>query len=47
LRGEYRAQVFLKGSQRASMRDAVRAALDDHPDLRRRTAIDVDPLSVL
>jgi primosomal protein N' (replication factor Y) len=47
LRGEYRAQLFLKGSRRSAMREAVRAALDDHPDVRRRTVIDVDPLSVL
>lgn len=47
LRGEYRAQVFLKGSQRSAMRDAISAALDEHPDVRRRTLIDVDPLSVL
>jgi primosomal protein N' (replication factor Y) (superfamily II helicase) len=47
LRGEHRAQFFLKGSRRASMRDAIRRALDALPDLRRRVAIDVDPMTVL
>jgi primosomal protein N' (replication factor Y) len=47
LRGEFRAQVFLKGRQRARMRDAVLAALEAEPDLRRRVTVDVDPLSVL
>jgi primosomal protein N' (replication factor Y) len=47
LRGEYRAQVFLKGSHRARMRDAVLATLAAEPDLRRRVTVDVDPLSVL
>lgn len=47
LRGEYRAQIFLKGSHRASMRDAVLAALAAAPDMRRRVSIDVDPVSIL
>jgi primosomal protein N' (replication factor Y) len=47
LRGEYRAQVFLKGSQRAALREAVIAALAAEPDLRRRVSVDVDPVSVL
>jgi primosomal protein N' (replication factor Y) (superfamily II helicase) len=47
LRGEHRAQFFLKGSRRAAMRDAIRRALDAKPDLRRRVIIDVDPMSVL
>ncbi len=46
LRGEYRAQFFLKGSNRAAMRHALRAVLTD-PDLTRRVTIDVDPMSVL
>jgi hypothetical protein len=29
------------------MRDAVGAALDARPDIRRKTSIDVDPLSVM
>ena len=47
LRGEHRAQFFIKGSRRAAMRDAVRRALDALPELRRRVAIDVDPMTVL
>jgi primosomal protein N' (replication factor Y) len=47
LRGEYRAQLFLKGSRRVSMREALAAALGDRSELRRRIAVDVDPLSVL
>ena len=47
LRGEYRAQVFLKGSRRAAMREAVLTVLADAPDMRRRVAIDIDPVSVL
>jgi primosomal protein N' (replication factor Y) (superfamily II helicase) len=47
LRGEYRAQVFLKGGNRAAMREAVLAAAAAEPALRRRTAIDIDPVSVL
>jgi primosomal protein N' (replication factor Y) (superfamily II helicase) len=47
LRGEHRAQFFLKGTRRAAMRDAIRRALDAQPDLRRRVIIDVDPMSVL
>jgi primosomal protein N' (replication factor Y) (superfamily II helicase) len=47
LRGEYRAQLFLKGARRRSMRDALRAALAARPECRRRVTIDVDPLSML
>jgi primosomal protein N' (replication factor Y) len=49
LRGEHRAQFFVKGSPsaRADMRAAVLAALRERPDLRRKTTIDVDPLSIL
>jgi len=47
LRGEYRAQIFLKGSHRAHMRQAVLAALAAEPDLRRRVSVDVDPVSIL
>jgi primosomal protein N' (replication factor Y) len=47
LRGEYRAQIFLKGSHRASMREAVLAALAAEPDMRRRVSIDIDPVSIL
>ena len=47
LRGEHRAQFFVKGAQRAAMREAIARALDALPDLRRRVAIDVDPMTVL
>jgi primosomal protein N' (replication factor Y) len=47
LRGEHRAQFFLKGSHRTAMRDAVRLALEAAPQLARRTTVDVDPLSML
>ena len=47
LRGEHRAQFFVKGSQRAAMREAIRHALDARPELRRRVVIDVDPMTVL
>jgi hypothetical protein len=29
------------------MREAIKRTLADHPTLRRRLAIDIDPLSVL
>jgi primosomal protein N' (replication factor Y) len=47
LRGEYRAQIFLKGSYRASMREAALAAVAAEPELRRRVSIDIDPVSIL
>jgi primosomal protein N' (replication factor Y) len=47
LRGEYRAQLLLKGSNRRHMRDALMAALAARPDLQRRVVVDVDPVSVL
>ncbi|MDO8835270.1 MAG: primosomal protein N' [Vicinamibacterales bacterium] len=49
LRGEHRAQFFLKGrpSARIVMREALKAAIKERPDLIRRVAIDVDPLTVL
>jgi primosomal protein N' (replication factor Y) len=47
LRGEYRTQIFLKGSRRAAMREAALAALAAEPEMRRRVALDVDPVSVL
>jgi primosomal protein N' (replication factor Y) len=49
LRGEHRAQFFVKGapSARADMRAAVVAALRARPALRRKTIVDVDPLSIL
>jgi primosomal protein N' (replication factor Y) len=47
LRGEYRAQLLVKGSNRKLIRTALEAALSTRPDLRRRTVVDVDPLNVL
>lgn len=47
IKGEHRAQFFLKGASRARMREALRAALTEMPELARRVTIDVDPLSVL
>jgi primosomal protein N' (replication factor Y) len=47
LRGEHRVQFFLKGTRRAEMRQGLKRALADVPEVRRRVIIDVDPLSVL
>jgi primosomal protein N' (replication factor Y) (superfamily II helicase) len=47
LRGEHRAQLFLKGSHRGHMRRALQDALEALPEVRRRVVVDVDPLSVL
>jgi primosomal protein N' (replication factor Y) len=47
LRGDYRAQFFLKGIQRPAMGKAVRRALEAHPELARRATLDVDPLTML
>ena len=47
LRGEHRVQFFLKGSRRGDMRSALRTALAEMPEIRRRVTVDVDPLSVL
>jgi primosomal protein N' (replication factor Y) len=47
LRGEHRAQFFVKSANRPAVRAAIRQVLDGVPDLRRRLVIDVDPMSVL
>jgi primosomal protein N' (replication factor Y) len=47
LKGEHRAQFFLKGTHRGTMRQALLAALSTRPEIRRRTIVDVDPMSVL
>jgi primosomal protein N' (replication factor Y) len=47
LKGEHRAQLFLKGTQRNAMRKALLAVLEARADLKRRTIVDVDPLSVI
>jgi primosomal protein N' (replication factor Y) len=47
LKGEHRAQFFMKGTHRAAMRQALVSALDARPEIRRRAIVDVDPMSVL
>ena len=47
LKGEHRAQFFIKGTHRAAMRQALLKILADRPDIRRRTMVDVDPVNVL
>ena len=47
LKGEHRAQLFIKGTQRTAMRKALLAVLDARPELKRRTIVDVDPMTVL
>jgi primosomal protein N' (replication factor Y) (superfamily II helicase) len=47
LRGEYRAQLLVKGTNRRKIRETLQAALATRPDLQRRMIVDVDPLSVL
>jgi len=47
LRGEYRAQLLVKGMNRRRIREALQTAIASRPELQRRTVVDVDPLSVL
>jgi primosomal protein N' (replication factor Y) len=47
LKGEHRAQFFMKGTHRGAMRQALITALDARPDIRRRAIVDVDPMNVL
>ena len=47
LKGEHRVQMFIKGTQRNAMRAALLSVLDARPELKRRTIVDVDPMSVL
>ena len=47
LRGEYRAQLLIKGAQRKRMREALQAAIAARPEIQRRVLVDVDPISVL
>ncbi len=47
LRGEYRAQLLIKGAKRKHMREALQAAIAARPELQRRVVVDVDPISVL
>jgi len=47
LKGEHRAQLFMKGHQRTAMRKALLSVLESRPELKRRTIVDIDPMSVL
>jgi primosomal protein N' (replication factor Y) (superfamily II helicase) len=47
LKGEHRAQLFIKGTHRPTMRQALQTVLSTRPEIRRRTIVDIDPVSVL
>jgi primosomal protein N' (replication factor Y) len=47
LKGEHRSQFFIKGTHRTAMREALQKVLETRPEIRRRTIVDVDPMSVL
>ena len=47
LRGEYRAQLLVKGSNRTRMRELLLGVIAERPDVQRRVVVDVDPMSVL
>jgi primosomal protein N' (replication factor Y) len=47
LRGDYRAQILVKGASRRALRQAVGAAVGVRSELARRTTVDVDPVNVL
>jgi primosomal protein N' (replication factor Y) (superfamily II helicase) len=47
LKGEHRAQFFIKGTHRPTMRKALMSVLASRPEIRRRIIVDVDPVSVL
>jgi primosomal protein N' (replication factor Y) len=47
LRGEYRAQILVKGSNRRQMREAVLTAVGGRSEAARRITVDVDPVTVL
>ena len=47
LKDEFRVQFLVKGHHRREMRRALAHALDARPELRRRTLIDVDPVTTL
>ena len=49
INNEYRAQFFLKTpvARRRAARAALETALAERPELKRRTIVDVDPVSVL
>jgi primosomal protein N' (replication factor Y) len=47
LKGEHRAQFFIKGTHRTAMREALQRVMETRPEIRRRAIVDVDPMSVL
>jgi primosomal protein N' (replication factor Y) len=47
LRGEYRAQLLIKSTNRRKMRETLVGAIASRPELQRRVMVDVDPVSVL
>ena len=47
MKGDHRAQFFLKGTHRGAMRKALLSALEARPEIKRRTIVDVDPVSLL
>ena len=47
LRGEYRAQFLVKGTNRRRMREGLLVALASRPDVQRRIVVDVDPVNLL
>jgi primosomal protein N' (replication factor Y) len=47
LRGEYRAQFLIKGTNRKQIRERLMAAVAARPDLQKRIVVDIDPVSVL
>ena len=47
LKGEHRAQLFIKATHRTAMREALEKVLEARPEIRRRAIVDVDPMSVL
>ena len=47
LRGEFRVQFLMKGTNRKRMREALVSIVAARPELARRMTIDVDPVSVL
>jgi primosomal protein N' (replication factor Y) len=47
LKGEHRAQFFIKGNHRPTMRRALISVLAARPEIRRRTVVDIDPINVL
>ena len=48
VRGQYRAQLFLKGNNRKAMREGLQRAVELQPaGVKRRISIDVDPVNMM